>query len=163
MAEEAAKTKLIQISLSVNKAGLKVQLKTSPEIEEYFKQQHLGSGESLLPGTGRWCAPESFPALKYYRLAPTVERALVTSEPSKCYVLNNIDGDLLSPDGHKVNLSMLRLVGISEGVSFTARDTVVSPVLLQQLEKKLMEATKLFYYDTFKPHGLKLTMSMETW
>lgn len=143
------------------KGGLLITVKTLPRVEEFM--QSLGSGEVVDVGVvGRhWQA--------------------IGGQPLHAYIIQNInthpgdDGSMVSLDklgsplllmdperGEKyptINLSFLRLRGISEGAGVTfGIKGVYSLEEMQRIEKRLTAAQRKFYNDYMRPIDITIQL-----
>ena len=138
--------------------GLAIRVKAAPKIEEYIAS--LGDGTTtLVESLGRgWRLPNGIETpLMVYNTVDIPRLSLQTGELIR---LDQAGLPLIgSRDGQSmINLSFLRLVGISEGegVTFCIRG-VHSVEALSNMIDKLTHASKRFYFDFIKP--VHLTVS----
>lgn len=155
----------IEVYLRPDKAGTQVNMKVSPGIEEFF--------QSLVPGGEQKNAHEMWERLgggterlKMYDIGSQIlsmeERNRERYGPPVYSLTNSVD----LADGYgTVNLSILRLVGASgpDGLKFLIKRQVFSPQYLSELEGTFGRAIKQFFNDHFKPHGMKVVLSTESW
>lgn len=178
----------IQTTLSRHPDGLKVNVWTHPRVEDFVRS--LGSGEHIdIQTIGRyWSRPnirdekgKMIPderRLMVYFLEQSLGTLSVDTEFSYCLdkpgypLVNGSDsppgeGDP-APRGYKslgsgretLNISFLRLVGVSDGpgVSFTVRG-VYSREAINRLGERIKQATNRFYREFLKPYKLIVTVS----
>ena len=141
----------ILVTLHRTHLGVTVNVKTHPDVEEFMRA--LGNGESNLVGAyGRYWKPLERPLYVY-----SMNEHLASSD---LYDLNSIGLPLEM--NAKINLSFLRLVGVSEGagVSFSLRG-VYSRDGLQSLLHAITTTGKQFYIDYIKPVHLTVMVSTQ--
>ncbi len=146
----------IEIDLQRTAAGLKIVVKTLPEVEQFMRD--LGGGMGIdVQSSGRYWRP------------------IVKNQQMYAYALNEpmepVQGpnpyrlDLLGyPLSHEgfVNLSFLRLIGSSEGIgaSFYVKGVYSLPGL-RALRDLLIPSTRQFYIDYMKPVDLIVKVSTQ--
>jgi hypothetical protein len=145
----------IQISLDRSYIGLTVEVKTTRSVEEFMKS--LGGGAHLPVETmGRyWQHPVVGQKLLAYELTANVD-------VSRVFELGCVGHPLLHHDTGQVNLSFLRLIGVSEGVGvkFGVKG-VFSWDSVHELRDMLGKAVKQFYIDYMKPMHLTVMISTQ--
>jgi hypothetical protein len=156
----------IQTSLSRSSDGLKVTIWAQPQVEDFLRS--LGTGSVIDVQTlGRYWAPAGR-ELFVYSLSKELggldvngkfsyyldhPGTAISSIPEEGYSLTRGGGGAL-------NLSFLRLVGISEsgGVSFTVKG-VYTRSMITQLGSQIEQATQKFYREFLKPYKLVISVS----
>lgn len=158
-------TDVIRMAFKRVPKGLFVNVRTSPEIEEYMKG--LGDGLEILDvgEYGRqWSPFLSDTELKVYGL-PTEDGLMGwIRNGNSSYRIDRVGqrlfegGDMDSRLG--VNLSFLRLVGTSapEGVTFTVHG-VFSSGVVKEFEKTFADAADGFYQNFLKPVNVQIVLS----
>lgn len=135
----------LELGRSKLNEGLLLKVKAAPQIEAFMRS--LGGGDSFntILG-GRYWEPIGTTPLRVYN-------AIHNLPPSTIYTLTQ-HGRPLIPDlkTDQVNLSFLRLVGISEpeGISFVVKG-VYSKDLIYRIYTKVTEATTELYKQFLKP------------
>lgn len=145
MAEEKPKV----ISLTLKRKGLDIVLdiKTAPEIEDFFKKASISGrdddfGRDCSQSFGKsetsqkWLGADG-EGLKYY-----VKNVKLSDRVSGYHIMDNFGNGLM--EDNKFNLAFLRCVGISEGISIKTND-LLSLEEMKQFMQKLSEWTKKFY------------------
>lgn len=130
-------------------AGITVTVRALKEIEEFFANQARES-ISVREFGNDWMVKEK--ELRVWLLANDPG---VVNNSGLAYGVDRVGKPLVYTTpayADVVNLSVLRLVGISEpaGVSFTLRGAYTLPHL-QDLSQKVVRATRQFYIDFFQP------------
>jgi len=143
------------------KGGLLISVKTLPRVEEFM--QSLGTGETVDVGTvGRhWQAMSAHPLHAYIiQNIPTHP-----GEDGTTVSLDKLGNPLLLIDperGEKypmINLSFLRLRGISDGAGITfGIKGVYSLDEMQRIEKRLTAAQRRFYNDYMRPIDITIQL-----
>lgn len=145
------------------KGGLIVSVKTLPRVEEFM--QSLGQGETVDVGTvGRHWFPISGQPLQAY-IIQSLNASRKQSDDGSFVTLDKLGSPLLLTDSERgdkyptVNLSFLRLRGISEGagVMFGIKG-VFSLDELQSFEKHLTAAQRKFYNDYMRPIDITIQL-----
>lgn len=141
-------TRVIDISLFRSRRGIKVSVKVDPEIEAFFQQ--WGGGIKERPSYQRLWVPvqkDANPVL--------VWSYEVTSEMHpRGYNLFHTGGALMDETGN-VNLSILRIIGAGEGVTFIC-ESVMSTSELEAVALKLRKAAEQFYSEYVQPVHLNI-------
>ncbi len=169
MSETATVTKsgeqCIYVSLQRTAAGLTVGVKAHPRVEEFFKNiGDLGISEVNL--ISRTWAPvaRTDDSLKVYmsraELAPPGAIGLGSGSESPNFYTIDAIGRPLKLDNGKINLSFLRLVGISEGpgVSFVVKG-VYSLENLRDIRERIGRSAKSFYIEYLRPIDISINIS----
>lgn len=160
----------VSLSFRRNMAGLSLSVKTHPGIETFFRS--LSTGEfSDVTGIGRHWIPIGGVPLRIHNLVEQVPT--ISIEAGRRIRFDRPGQQLLAPSGatspdgvplQDVNLSFLRLIGISEGagVTFTVRG-VYSEQAVNQMRDTLAEAAKKFYQTFMKPINLTVSIVTSEW
>jgi hypothetical protein len=146
-------------------AGLIVEAKIHPLVEETLAS--FGTGEALdVRTTGRhWTSGDKdSPLLVYDLSSPAVQG--VVGDGKTLYTLDQPGLPLLG-DGHRlsadvVNLSFLRLKGLSEGagMKFFVRG-VFTLEQVRAIAEKVQNASRSFYISYMKPVGVTIMVSTQ--
>jgi len=157
---EKGAVKRIQIGLYRTFKGIQLSVKVSPEVEEFARTISDGQIVNVKMVGRHWRTAEDAKPLQFYNLAEEYSRTLV-NEPLG-YRLDAIGQPLFDPESGAINLSFLRLVGISEGagVTFTIRQ-VSSLDGLRQMRDALGKAGTKFYRDLIRPVDLPISISTQ--
>lgn len=145
----------IIVNLRRDRHGITVMVKTTPEIEEFFK--HWGSGAAEGTMFGRlWKNPDD-PTKKV--LVWSFEPPYSTREGEASYSLIHTGQGLMTEFG-SVNLSFLRLVGSSEGVTVSI-ETMISREELDRVCAKLKKAIGDFYRDYIQTLNMQIYVGVK--
>ena len=143
------RTNAIDIRLRRHQNGVRVFVKVLPVVEEFFRR--WGGGESEGPG-GRLWQPMGSEKLQFWAFDSTREFN------DQNYSLFHTGRPLWIDDGI-VNLSMLRLVGASEGAKFMI-DAVISRPELDRISARLVKAAESFYADYIQTVDIGICVSV---
>lgn len=144
-------------------AGLSITIWAVPEVEEFMRR--VGNGETVaVSSIGRhWVSPTGEALYAYAmpllsELLHTDEGAPITLDRLGCPLLENITGGKYET----INLSFLRLRGISDGqgVTFGVRG-VYSLGHLRKLLDRINGATRKFYVDYMRPMDLSSSLTVD--
>lgn len=145
------------------KGGMVLTVKTLPRVEEFI--QSLGNGSVVDVGTvGRYWTP-IIGKLEAYNIQPIPNQQ---SEDGSVITFDMLGKPLISVDAEGrerypvINLSFLRLKGISEGagVSFGIKG-VYSLDELRKMKDKIVAAQRRFYVEYLRPVDLLVTVSTQ--
>lgn len=145
----------IEISLRRTGVGLEVNVKVSPDVEDFMKQ--LGGGEQVrVDHYGRNWVPRGPKGtiLSAYNLVEPID-------PSRdMYRIDSL-GMPISYDGY-TNLSFLRLVGASEGIGagFFVK-SVYSIQALRQMKDQISVAARQFFVEYLRPVDMVVKVSTQ--
>lgn len=160
----------ISLSFKRNMAGLSLSIKAHPGVEAFFRG--LSTGEvSDVTGIGRHWIPIGGVPLRIHNLVEQVP--VISIEPGRRIRFDRPGQQLLAPSGatspdgmplQDVNLSFLRLIGVSEGigVTFTVRG-VYSEQSVNSMRDTLAEGAKKFYQTFMKPINLNVAIVTQEW
>ena len=164
---------IVRISLIRSVRGLRVEVKAHPVIEEFFKQNAVHPGQpepttQQVNSLGRYWQPSGKEGvtLSAYDRVTALPITLGTDDMAN---LDRVGQPLLEPyahptgrRSHNVNLSFLRLVGISEpeGVVFYVRG-VHSIELVRETKEKLSDGVRRFYASYLKPVEMHIVMQTQ--
>lgn len=152
----------IRTILHRTSAGLSITVWAVPEVEEFMRR--IGNGETVAVNSiGRHWTPLTSDALYAYAMPPMTEQ-LHTDEGGPI-TLERLGHPLLEQVGGKyeqINLSFLRLRGISEGqgVTFGVKG-VYSLGHLRKMLDKVNGATRKFYVDYMRPMDLSSSLTVD--
>jgi hypothetical protein len=145
-------------SLSRGKEGLEISIKTVPEIELFMKS--LGSKEDAVEAYGKsWISLNGQP-LMIHRM----DKDIFDNEPgaNRTYDISRIAEPMISPRDGRVNLSFLRIVGISnpDGVRFGIKGPISSRYI-SDLKGDILRETKNFLRDFIVPVQYNIRVSSQ--
>lgn len=147
---------IIQLSFRRTTKGVSVSVKAHPLIEQYFIDNSKGEQTVRVSEYGRVWISETPLSVHYMDISPTPSVSAGIS-----YSFSAVGKNLIQVDGRTqtVNLSILRLVGISEGigVKFEIRQ-VFSHEAIQSLAQSFIKATRQFYIDHIKPFDVTVSL-----
>ena len=151
---------VIHIYLKRHLDGLRVTVKTTPDVEEFFRELCGGVPEAVRNYGRNWTPLGPEPLTCW---SPNARPIYVPeNEP---FVLDKVGAsltgkDITGPYGERINLSFLRLVGVSspEGVTFTVQTVLSKEELVGKLSKTLQTACKNFYEGFIAPAEVSITV-----
>lgn len=149
----------IQVIFHRTAAGLSVQVKARPEVEEFM--QTLGGGERVdVESCGRYWTPLT----KGQSLLAYVTASMGRSEG---VTMEHLGHPLIVQDrnvsgGELVNLSFLKLVGVSDGpgVTFNVQG-VYSLEALRKIRDRIAKTSVNFYNEHLRPVDLMAFVSTQ--
>lgn len=146
----------IEIGLLRTGLGIRLDVKTTPEVEEFMRE--LGKGRTVdAASIGRhWRSLQKEKVIQAYDLTEHIDPQ-GGNYPYRIDIL----GHPLNSEGY-MNLSFLRLVGSSEGIgaSFFIKG-VYSMGGLRNLKDQLVGSTKAFYIDFIRPVNMIIKVSTQ--
>lgn len=149
------KEQWLKISLDTSKRGLLVIVQTHPLVEDFFEQ--LGnSRKQSFEEIGRfntWEPVNDQQILSVWR-AETPIRDL----PGQTFTINNPGGNIVGEDGN-INLSFLRICGITEGVQFVSSKEVYPFFYRRELKVRIGNAVRDFVREYIKSARVTLIMT----
>lgn len=166
----------IDIGVSRSKLGITINVRTISEVEDFMRS--LGSGERVnTASAGRYWAPlqtitrdettgavtrTDGPPLYVYDLRQALEPGVLDNGGG--YRLDQPGGPLLYSGTEMVNLSILRLIGTSEGtgVTFNLKGSVYTEGALKNLKDQLSKAARKFYIDYIRPVDFRGTVILSS-
>lgn len=148
----------VQITLERSGLGLTITVKANARLEEFMRLNSEGNQVDLKLFSRAWIPVNDRPLLAYQG---QTKFGSATSEDGTSYNPDALGHPILMPNG-QINLSFLRLVGISEGagVAFAIKG-VYSLEMARQLRDKLGMAAKRFYIDYIRPVDVSVTISTQ--
>lgn len=165
----------VQVGLSrgLKNTGLIISARAHSRVESFFEElapPETPTGDARVGGRN-WHPVGSSTTLRAYQFLPDggLDRAFPLPEGGRtrlAYRLNRLGQPLLELDPSSgmevVNLSFLRLVGISsaEGVTFSTRG-VYGESSIRKLAEAIREASKSFYINFLKPIGVMVMVSTQ--
>jgi hypothetical protein len=147
----------IMISLQRTAAGLSVNTKVHSRVEEFMRINNQDNKVDVRTMTRNWKSQGDKPLYAYIG----GERFGNIALGEGAYNIDQIGGNLMLPN-NTLNMSFLRLVGISEGagVTFTIGG-VYSNDSLENLKRILQKAARKFYVDYLRPIDVTVTVSTQ--
>jgi hypothetical protein len=160
-------------------SGLTLAVKVHPKVEEFFRG--ISTGEQVdVKGAGRyWIGVDKAAPLMAYSLAENIP--LLTVDAKRRARFDWLARQLVTPigsqpaaeggelgggnnKGYDINLSFLRLVGISEGAGITFQlKGVYSDDAVEAMHDHIGVATKAFYQTYMKPVNLAVQIVTTEW
>jgi hypothetical protein len=143
------------------KFGIELRLKTAPEVEEFMIAQADGATEALsIHGRNlKWYSPEG-KDLQLYKMPIQIGNSY-----SGTYHVGSVGYDPLDNQidgGTAVNISIIRLVGISQGAGVViGMKGPYGPESARELKSKLGTALRQFARDYLVPFEFTLTISSQ--
>ena len=132
----------IDLVLKRHKHGIRISVKTAPEIEAFFEQWANGMQER--PTHGRlWSQRDPGPLTLW-----TWDTSVLNPSATRPYSLTHTGAGLYVSEHSYPNISFLRLVGASVG---DGKEIIVEAVMgrseILQLAQRMSEACNLFYEE----------------
>lgn len=155
---------VVDINLQRAKGGIAVSAKVHPAVEDFLRSWGDGTPQDVnLHGRSWFPLKPSSPPLQVWKLV--LDPGPQPLDRSCSYRIARAGHPLIeSIEGcnDTVNLSFLRLCGISEGagVSFGVKG-VYTEAAIRELGDKLVNATKVFYVSYMRPVDLRVRISTE--
>lgn len=144
----------IAITLGRHRDGIKVHVKTWPDVEVFFSKWSGGVQER--PAHGRLWKPVGDSELRLWALA----LHNVNPTPMRPYSLVHSGAGFVVGDGY-ANISFLRLIGISEpeGRSFVM-ETVLGKSEVASMAQRLSDACNLYYGEYLQDITMRAVVSV---
>lgn len=143
------KKHVIDITLEKRELETFVSLKVAPEVEAFFKKAAKSETET----SNKWLDEEG-EGLEFYRKNEKLSGKVENYDD----VMDNFGNGLM--EGSRINLALLRICGISEGVTVKTDDLLGYEETRQYIER-LAEWTKKFYENNLKNHSLSASITFE--
>lgn len=145
----------MELTLDTSERGLLVCVKTHPLVERFMEQ--LGNNrKQSFEEIGRfntWDSVDDQSAMAVWR-AETFIREL----PGQTFTLNNPGSNIVGEDGALINLSFLRICGITDGVKFISTKEVYPYFYRRELKTRIGNAFRDFVREYIK--SVKVTLIM---
>ena len=139
--------------------GLTVSVKTHRNVEEFAKAMGTGEASDIVL-IGRYWQPVGTQPLMVYDSSFIAPEALKTDE-GRAFRFDRVGQPLIADDG-TVNISFLRLVGVSEGAGVTFRVAGIFSVdSLRFTRDMISSACKKFYIHYMRPVDLTVQISTQ--
>lgn len=167
MSSETAESTIVKggeniIALGIRRSsrGVVLTAKVTPAIEDYFRSQ---SGDSFDVNEihREWFVGKDAAPLKVWHI---VDDPGVVRSHTGAYVLNKPGFPLVVSEGPSkvVNLSFLRLVGISEGEGIKLEiKGAFTLTYIRDLAAQIGQSTKQFFVDFLKPVDILVTVNTQ--
>lgn len=137
--------------------GLRLYAKVHPSVEDLMRSWGTGSTESVSAYGRYWSTPNGDNAQVYTMSAP--QNTMVFNQAGTPFRLGQVGHPLITEDG-TLNLSFLRLVGISSGLKIDVRGVFSHPELLD-IREKIKQGVRSLYVSYLLPVDLNLVISTE--
>lgn len=142
--------------------GLKLHVQACPEIEEFFRQAVQSPPQPIQKYGRGWESPSELLVYQFLNdgPAPFEMGHYELDRPAQPLIQPRLinGGQAIEP----INLSLLRLAGISTGVEFSIRG-VFSPQQISRIAQMLQKGTRQFYLDYLKPVGVTVQVVSRSW
>lgn len=144
-----------ELSIGRGRRGLDFYVKTVPEVENFMKALGAGKKEQVDAYGRDWFSLEENGKLEVYQM----DREL---PPSPTYTLTSIAEPLRGAKSGKINLSFLRLVGISDpgGVKFGVAGPF-SRSFAREISQTILAETRTLIRDYMVPINISLRISTQ--
>lgn len=147
----------INIFIKRTEDGVSLTVKAEPRVEEFFKK--WGGGVRLTPEHGRlWRRPKNDTANPIHVWSYATRRSDYGDDGEQ-YTVDMAGKELVTEHG-LVNLSFLRLVGVTEGTTINF-DMVLSKQELVRISQRLLRAADMFYQEWIQVVGMRIRVSVE--
>jgi len=150
------KRKVIDITLRKEEMDSFINIKVSPEIETYFrKAAEKVDRRNSTEVSNKWF-DENGDGLSFYKKNEKLS-SKVENYPD---VMDNFGNGLM--DSHRINLALLRIVGISgeDGVTIKS-DELIGHEEANAYVQKLADWTVQFYQTHLRDHSLSASVTLE--
>ena len=142
---------IIRTRFRRHRDGVQVFLKVAPEVEDFFRHWSMDSNDDVI-SFGRHWMPSPGGRLFVWRTPIEQDRyedggGFSLTHPSRPL---RVDG--------RVNISFLRLVGASEGVTFITED-LMSKTEIEAMAERVKRAQARFYQEYLKPLEVDVIIS----
>lgn len=144
---------LVNITLHRSRKGLSMTIRAIPAIEDLMREWGTGERQPVLAHGRNWIAPEGS-VLEVWQLSQAIgplpyDGGVYSIErPGQLLIVEGVSLDGRSTS-EVINLSFLRLVGLSEGVTFKIAG-VYTPDWLEEVGTKIKKATSRFWRTYMK-------------
>lgn len=150
----------LMVNLSRGREGLLLNVKTSPLVEKFMQDLGNGTKDPLAKFERGFWAPNKSDELYIYNAGRDTLTQIANPDLQR-YRLDRIGDrlDLSSEFGPGIiNLSFLRIVGVSEadGVTLNIKGSVMSLDGLRDLKNKIGAAARALYVDFIRPVDLSV-------
>lgn len=144
-------------TVSRSMKGIRIYAKVHPLVEDLMRSWGTGSADGVSAYGRYWSSPDSAIHLSVYNMG--VPQAIDYKAGDSTFSLAR-PGHPLVDDRGVLNLSFLRLVGISSGVKFESRG-VYSPLELDAIRRRIGLGVRQLYIDYLLPVDLNIVISTE--
>lgn len=142
---------VISIFMRRTKEGIQLDVRTTPEVEEFFQRWGGKRLEDARAIGGRLWRTEGNQPLMVWLTNGAVN--------SRAYLLNAPGTPLISEDdGETPNISFLQIEGVSQGKTFVC-DMVMSRQEMDRMRGRIANACAAFYNDYIKPANMQVVVS----
>lgn len=148
---------MISVRLRRGPTGIRIHAKANPIFERYF-ESHAGTASPVSDFHREWRVDKGASSLKVW---DTTLHAGVQRGSGASYRVD-VPGYMLVMDSECVNMSFLRLVGISspEGITFEVKGAFTRKYV-QNLGQMIMQAGKALYQDFLKPVDVTISVNIQ--
>lgn len=150
------KRKCIDITLTKNGMESSINIKVVPEIEEFFKKaaQKISRRE-FIETSEKWLDEEG-QGLEFYKK----NEKLSSKVEQYSNVMDNFGNGLM--DGNRINLALLRIVGISEEGGKTIKtEDLLGHEEANSYIQGLADWTVQFYQNHLRDHSISASITLE--
>lgn len=150
----------IKFSLHRTAKGLLIRVTADEAFEDLFREASGGQAQSVNAWGRWWTSLDPNDQIACYSLAGGFPE---TGEfPGGTYTVG-APGHPLIMDGNVINLSWLRLRGLSspEGVAFFVRGVFSTNLVREELPQKIKSAIKQLYIDFLRPVDMSISISIK--
>lgn len=153
------KKKILDIDLSKDGLNIFLKIKASPEIEKFFKSVAVDDIAGVIGGvyqekSNKWVDDRGV-GLQFY-----IKAKKLNDKVAGVDVIDNFGNGLFNENKEKINVALLRAVGITDGIVFRTTDLLGYEEMKAYIEK-LAVWTKGFYREHLKENTIKASLSFE--
>lgn len=149
----------LRLSLIPHKSGLLIDVKTHRLVEDFMSSLGEGKKAAIQDSTGRasyWDAQSDDPLQVY-----AMKRLPAYNSTGYAEFILDQPGGSIVVDENIMNLSFLRLAGISNGIRFISTKDVFPLSYRRELKRKIGEAFRRFCLDYIKPVKITLVITSQ--
>ena len=155
------------MTLGRSKVGQRLEIRASPDVVEWMRAQAEGDTAEVA-GLDRYWTPVN---KEHPLVCWMIPQQPIFAAGELTYTLNRPGAPLILDGGRRevddfgrvvggvVNISFLRLVGLTEGVTFDIHGPAITPDGLKDLAAKLRRCMRQFYADFLLPVELDIVIS----
>lgn len=144
------------LDLTLKKEGMEsvLHIKAAKEFEDFFKKAAKKKSSSYTETSNKWLN-EDGEGLEFYIKNEKLNNKVSNYGP----IIDNFGNGLVEDDG-RINLAILRIVGISDGVTVKTND-MLSYQEVSEYIQKVASWGKAFYEENLRDGDLSATVNFE--
>lgn len=151
---------VIHTYLKRTKHGIRVDVQVDPEVEEFFQYWGTGKQGKVTLNGGSW---KPYPIPKEGEVAPELMAWQINGlrdDNTGGFDIYSVGRSLTTINERGQNISFIRLVGASKGISFLYED-VIGWDGLNQMAERIRSAGGRFYDQFLRPAHLHITVNTD--